>query len=284
MQGGPRPVETARMYLGTNGRVVGNLFLPEDNHDNYREAMRQNGGVDGNGGSSIGSGGMTRKERVAYRSRQQRSVEQRDGSGSNHSQQHGSISSTSVTSLSSSTSTSSTSSPVKLHHPAYLNTLNGVPSPSYTNAKLLDQLATTRQKKLRFDRSLIHAWGMFADQDIAANDFVIEYKGELVSAKECERRSKMYEEEGRDDYIFRVDKQYYIDATMRGSMARFINHCCDPNCYTQIIKHKKESKIIIYAKRDIKRGEELSYDYKFPYEEKKIGSRIFSAKFEHNYS
>ena len=53
--------------------------------------------------------------------------------------------------------------------------------------KALDQLATTRQKKLRFDRSLIHAWGLFADQHISTNDFVIEYKGELVTTRECER-------------------------------------------------------------------------------------------------
>ena len=134
----------------------------------------------------------------------------------------------------------------------------------------MDQLASTRQKKLRFDRSLIHAWGMFADQFIPANDFVIEYKGELVKTKECERRSIMYEKEGRDDYIFRVDQNWFVDATMKGSMARFINHSCDPNCYTSIIKHKNQSKIIIYAKRDIKPGEELSYDYKFPYEDDKI--------------
>ena len=111
---------------------------------------------------------------------------------------------------------------------------------------------------------------MFADQSIGANEFVIEYKGELVKTKECERRSKMYEAEGRDDYIFRVDQNWFVDATMKGSMARFINHCCQPNCYSTIIKHKNQSKIIIYAKRMIFPGEELSYDYKFDYEDDKI--------------
>ena len=134
----------------------------------------------------------------------------------------------------------------------------------------IDVLATSRQKLLRFDRSLIHAWGLFADEDISANDFVIEYKGELVREAAMEERQRMYEAQGCDDYIFRIDKDWFCDATVTGSMARFINHCCDPNCYTKIMKHHGKQKIVIYAKRDIRAGEELAYDYKFPYEEDKI--------------
>jgi hypothetical protein len=232
---GPRPVDTVTLLLATNGRIVGNSQLLNDDPENETQP------------SNTGHvhGGVKRKDRVAYRSRSSR-----------------------FTSFNASSSSSSSSfSPL----PSYLNSLNGTERmPGTTGIKALDQLATTRQKKLRFDRSLIHAWGLFADQHISMNDFVIEYKGELVTTRECERRSKMYEEEGRDDYIFRVDREWFVDATMKGSMARFINHCCAPNCYTQIIKHKNQSKIIIYAKRDIQPGEELSYDYKFPYEDDKI--------------
>jgi histone-lysine N-methyltransferase SETD1 len=57
-----------------------------------------------------------------------------------------------------------------------------------------------------------------------------------------------------------------VDATTKGSLARFVNASCDPNCYTQIITHDGKKKIIIYAKRDIQPDEELVYDYKFPIE------------------
>ena len=47
-----------------------------------------------------------------------------------------------------------------------------------------------------------------------------------------------------------------------------MNHSCDPNCYTQIITHEGRKKIIIYAKRDVRVGEELAYDYKFQWAER----------------
>ena len=61
-----------------------------------------------------------------------------------------------------------------------------------------------------------------------------------------------------------------IDATKYGNLARFINHCCDPNCLAQsnLILDKKH--IILYAKRNIKAGEEITYDYNFECESEKI--------------
>ncbi|KAL6623424.1 hypothetical protein ACP70R_033303 [Stipagrostis hirtigluma subsp. patula] len=61
-----------------------------------------------------------------------------------------------------------------------------------------------------------------------------------------------------------------VDATKRGGLARFINHSCEPNCYTKVITVDGQKKIFIYAKRRIHAGEELTYNYKFPLEEKKI--------------
>ena len=79
-----------------------------------------------------------------------------------------------------------------------------------------------------------------------------------------EKRQKHYEDEGLIDYLFRVDDETIIDATKVGSLARFVNHSCAPNCLTQIIVHAKRKKIALYAKRDILPGEELVYDYKSP--------------------
>lgn len=50
----------------------------------------------------------------------------------------------------------------------------------------------------------------------------------------------------------------------QGNLARFINHCCEPNCYAEIIKVANQPKIVIYAKRNLSPGEEITYDYKFP--------------------
>lgn len=76
-------------------------------------------------------------------------------------------------------------------------------------------------------------------------------------------REKHYNSIGRDNYLFRVDDQWVVDATIIGGPARFINHSCDPNCYTRIVVHKDGSKhICIHACRDISCGEELCYDYK----------------------
>ena len=59
-------------------------------------------------------------------------------------------------------------------------------------------------------------------------------------------------------YMHRV----VVDATRRGGPARFINHSCEPNCYTKIIVLDGRKRIGIYAKRRIEAGEELNYDYK----------------------
>ena len=59
---------------------------------------------------------------------------------------------------------------------------------------------------------------------------------------------------------------------------RFINHSCDPNCYTRPILVNHKHRIVLYAKRDIQVGEELSYDYKFPEEDVKIPCNCGSAK------
>ena len=70
-----------------------------------------------------------------------------------------------------------------------------------------------------------------------------------------------------------------LDATMRGNVARFINHCCTPNCYSKVITEPEgepyvpgsiRGHIVIFAARDIDADEEVTYDYKFPVEAAKI--------------
>ncbi len=128
-----------------------------------------------------------------------------------------------------------------------------------------------RKKKLLFAKSFIHSWGLFAREIITKGEMVIEYVGEVVRTKMADLREEVYKLEGmHSSYFFRVDEDYVIDATYVGNFARFINHCCDPNCYAKTITVDNKKKVVIYAGRDIQVCEEITYDYKFPEEMIKI--------------
>ena len=107
---------------------------------------------------------------------------------------------------------------------------------------------------------------------------VIEYIGEVVRLI-ADVREKRYERTGiGSSYLFRIDDDTAIDATKKGNLARFVNHCCDPNCFARVIPVGNSKKIVLYSKRDIAVGEEITYDYKFPIEEEKIPCLCGSAK------
>jgi len=128
-----------------------------------------------------------------------------------------------------------------------------------------------RRKNMTFGKSSIHDWGLFARENIGADEMVIEYVGQVVRPVISDVREKRYEKQGiGSSYLFRIDQDYVVDATKLGNLARFINHSCDPNCYAKIITIDGEKKIVIYSKQPIAYGEEITYDYKFPIEDEKI--------------
>jgi len=128
-----------------------------------------------------------------------------------------------------------------------------------------------RKKLLKFGKSRIHDWGLFAMEAIAADEMVIEYVGQTVRSIMSDVREKAYTRQGiGSSYLFRVDAEHVIDATKCGNLARFINHSCNPNCYAKIVTLETRKKIVIYSKQAIQCGEEITYDYKFPIEEEKI--------------
>ncbi|KAJ4701070.1 Histone-lysine N-methyltransferase [Melia azedarach] len=107
-------------------------------------------------------------------------------------------------------------------------------------------------------------WGLLADEDIKAGQFIIEYCGEVISWKEARRRSQLYDMQGlMDAYIICLNASESIDATIKGSNARFINHSCQPNCETRKWNVLGEIRVGIFAKQDIPVGTELGYDYNF---------------------
>jgi histone-lysine N-methyltransferase MLL3 len=116
-------------------------------------------------------------------------------------------------------------------------------------------------------RSKIQGLGLYAARDLEKHTMVIEYIGEVIRGELSELREKQYEAKNRGIYMFRLDEDRVIDATLSGGLARYINHSCNPNCVTEIVEVDREYRIIIFAKRRINRGEELSYDYKFDIED-----------------
>ncbi|KAJ4030626.1 histone methyltransferase set1 [Fusarium oxysporum] len=127
-----------------------------------------------------------------------------------------------------------------------------------------------RKKPVKFARSAIHNWGLYAMENIAKDDMIIEYVGEQVRQQIAEIRENRYLKSGiGSSYLFRIDDNTVIDATKKGGIARFINHSCEPNCTAKIIKVEGSKRIVIYALQDIAMSEELTYDYKF---EREIGS------------
>ena len=113
-----------------------------------------------------------------------------------------------------------------------------------------------RKKLVKFDRSAIHGWGLYAEENIAVNDLIIEYVGEKVRQKVADLREIRYEKQGiGSSYLFRMVDDEIVDATKKGGIARFINHSCSPNCTAKIIKVEGTPRIVIYALTDINKSE-----------------------------
>jgi len=124
---------------------------------------------------------------------------------------------------------------------------------------------------IRLGKSKIHGVGVFSNDDIAVGQFIAEYKGELVRNNLVQRREEYYRSKGLGSYMFQMDLSLTVDGTMKGGMARFVNHSCDPNCSAKVIRcEKKKKHIMLIAAKKISKGDELSYDYKMPKERDKI--------------
>ena len=105
-------------------------------------------------------------------------------------------------------------------------------------------------------RSGIAGWGVFATQPIPKNTRIIDYAGEKITSRESERRERRYLPRGRI-WCFKLSERYVRDAAVGGNLARYINHACRPNCYTEVVGDT----IWIRAARTIRKGEELTYVY-----------------------
>ena len=108
--------------------------------------------------------------------------------------------------------------------------------------------------KLSIRDSQIHRRGVYAEEAIPARRKVIEYTGERISRRETKRRG-----DGKITYLFTLDDYWTLDGAFGGSGAEIINHSCDPNLRSMTFK----GHILYISKRAIRRGEELTVDYRF---------------------
>jgi len=107
-------------------------------------------------------------------------------------------------------------------------------------------------------------WGLAAGEFIKRGTFVMQYFGEVFDTETRLGAERLKKYKGSTcTYLMKTHKNYVIDPTTKGSVARFINHSCDPNCETQKWNVLGEICVGIFALRDIKEGEELSFDYRF---------------------
>ena len=115
-------------------------------------------------------------------------------------------------------------------------------------------------KLYRVRKSKIDNYGLYATKDIKKGTRVIEYKGKIITRIEAEKNPKY--DNDKAIYLFNINKRYDLDGDFNFNTARLINHSCDPNCEVDGVGLK----LWIYALKDIKKNEELTYDYGFSFD------------------
>jgi SET domain-containing protein len=112
--------------------------------------------------------------------------------------------------------------------------------------------------KIERKKSRLHGYGVFALETINKNKRIVDYAGELISNKQSESREDRYLSKGCI-WVFRVNRNWSRDAMVGGNIARFINHSCTPNCWIEV--DGKTKTIWVRAAKQIRKGQELVYDY-----------------------
>jgi SET domain/CXC domain len=116
--------------------------------------------------------------------------------------------------------------------------------------------------------SEVQGYGLFAGEDLEENDFIGEYKGEIISQPESDRRGAMYHLLGAE-YLFILNANQQVDASNFGNKTRFMNNSNlerNINVLGCLMLCNGVHHIMLYAKRRIKAGEELLYNYSYPEE------------------
>lgn len=116
-------------------------------------------------------------------------------------------------------------------------------------------------------RSDIHGIGLFTMTGYERGDIVIEYAGDLIRTPFADIREREYQKSGLGTYLFRLNDEQIVDATVHSNRARFTNHSCDPNMNSEIVMIHGRELVVLRAIRYIPQYAELTFDYKLPYED-----------------
>ncbi|QEU58519.1 Set2 [Kluyveromyces lactis] len=122
------------------------------------------------------------------------------------------------------------------------------------------------QKKAYADISVFKTerkgFGVRANSDIEPHNFIYEYIGEVIQEEEFRNRMVKYDQMGfKHFYFMMLQTGQFIDATLKGCIARFCNHSCNPNAYVNKWVVNGKLKMGIFANRHISKGEEVTFDY-----------------------
>lgn len=112
-------------------------------------------------------------------------------------------------------------------------------------------------RRIQTRRSGVHGKGVFALQDIAEGETIIEYVGEVIGWEQAQARHPHDPQDPNHTFYFSLENGNVIDALHGGNSSRWINHSCDGNCEADEV----DGRVYIRARRNIPAGEELNYDY-----------------------
>jgi len=122
----------------------------------------------------------------------------------------------------------------------------------------------TSRSNIQLRRSNIHGNGVFATKVIAKGERIVRYMGLLRTHEEVDAAYGGMEETGHT-FLFSLNEDYVVDGNIKGNIARWINHSCEPNCEAVIEEDDKgrphRDKVFIEALRRIRPGEELTFNY-----------------------
>mmetsp|Transcript_44879 Transcript_44879/g.109506 ORF Transcript_44879/g.109506 Transcript_44879/m.109506 type:complete len:254 (-) Transcript_44879:802-1563(-) len=117
-------------------------------------------------------------------------------------------------------------------------------------------------QKIKILPSYKHGWGIFSPSGVSNMTIFSEYRGKYIKPSNLNKIEIFYRFSNQDLFFFKLNQAITVDATFSGNLGRLINHSCKPNCFSKIIFHSLKSHIMIISLKNLKKFEELVYDYR----------------------